>query len=80
MARDDRLRRRRNFLKLTGAALGASFASEGPGRAESATPEDDDATDNGAKKRPPTALVYSPHYKNHQTGAGHPESPVSSPR
>ncbi len=70
MAKNDRLRRRRNFLKLTGAALCASFASEGPERAESATPEDD-----SAKKRPPTGLVYAPEYKNHQTGAGHPESP-----
>ncbi|NQU24876.1 MAG: histone deacetylase [Candidatus Nealsonbacteria bacterium] len=31
--------------------------------------------DDHAEKRLPTALVYSPEYKDHQTGPGHPESP-----
>ncbi len=47
MLKDDRLSRRRNFLKLTGAAFCAAFASEGPKPAESAAADDNASNADG---------------------------------
>ncbi len=65
---------RREFLKLGGATLSASFTT-GCAKPARSSPPSTGGSPGGSSEARRAGLVYSPEYKKHVTGPWHPEAP-----